>query len=88
MTRLGAGRRFRLASPTTALVLGGLLLALLIADVPLADLAHQSVNAINGSLPVWISAPFALVGFVLAWRKPRNPLGWVILAMAAFLALS
>jgi hypothetical protein len=88
MTRLGAGRRFRLASPTTALVLGGLLLAFLIADVPLAGLAHQSVNASNGSLPVWISAPFALVGFVLAWRRPGNPLGWVILAMAGFLALS
>jgi hypothetical protein len=82
------GRRFRLASPTTALAVGGLLLALLIADVPLAGLAHQSVNASNGSLPVWISAPFAVLGFVVAWRKPGNPLGWVILAMAGFFALS
>jgi hypothetical protein len=82
------GRRFRLASPATALAVGGLLVALLIADVPLAGLAHQSVNAANGSLPVWLSAPFAVVGFVLAWRKPGNPLGWVILAMAGFFALS
>ena len=57
-------RRIRLASPTTALVLGGLVLALIIADVPLADLAHQSLNASGGSLPVWVSAPFAVVGFV------------------------
>jgi len=88
VTPLGAGRRLRLGSPVTALVLGGVVLALLIADVPLADLAHQSVNAANGSLPAWISAPFAVVGFVVAWRKPGNPLGWVILAGAGFFALS
>jgi hypothetical protein len=82
------GRRLRLASPTTALVLGGAVLALMIADVPLARLAHQSVNASSGSLPVWFSAVFAVVGFVVAWRKPRNPLGWAILGLAAFFALS
>jgi hypothetical protein len=88
MTAEVTGRRFRLASPATALVLGGLLLALLIADVPLAHLAHQSLNESSDSLPVWVTAPFALVGFVVAGRKPRNPLGWVILAMAGFFALS
>jgi hypothetical protein len=82
------GRRFRLASPTTALVVGGLVLALIIADVPLAGLARQSLNASGASLPVWISAPFAVVGFVLAWRKPGNPLGWIILGTAVFFALS
>jgi hypothetical protein len=83
-----AGRRFRLASPVTALVLGGFVLALMIADVPLADVAHQSLDASGGSLPVWISAPFAAVGFIVAWRKPGNPLGWIILGTAIFLALS
>jgi hypothetical protein len=83
-----AGCRFRLASPATALVLGGLALALMIADVPLAGLAHQSLAATGGSVPVWISAPFAVVGFLVAWRKPGNPLGWIILATAVFLALS
>ena len=83
-----AGCRFRLASPATALVLGGLALALMIADVPLAGLAHQSLAATGGSVPVWISAPFAVVGFLVAWRKPSNPLGWIILATAVFLALS
>ncbi len=80
--------RLRLASPTTALVLGGVVLVLMIADVPLAGLAHQSVNASNGSVPVWFSAAFGVVGFVVAWRKPRNPLGWAILGLAAFFALS
>jgi hypothetical protein len=81
-------RRFRLTSPTTAVVLGGLVLTLVIADVPLAGLAHQGLDAGGGSLPVWISAAFGVVGFVVAWRKPDNPLGWVILGLAAFAALS
>ena len=79
--------RFRLA-PVTALVLAGLVVAASIADVPLARLAHQSVFASGGSLPVWVSAGFGAVGFVVAWRKPRNPLGWALLAMAVFGVLS
>ena len=77
VTTAGGARRFHLASSVTALVLGGLVLALVIADVPLAGLAHQSVDASSGSLPVWFSAGFGVVGFVVAWRKPGNPLGWV-----------
>ena len=88
VTTAGGARRLHLASPVTALVLGGLVLALVIADVPLAGLAHQSMDASGGSLPVWISAGFGVVGFVVAWRKPGNPLGWVILALAGFFALS
>ena len=82
------GRRFRLASPAIALVLGGLVLVLTASDAPLASLARQSLSASGGSLPFWISAPFAVVGFVLAWRKPDNPLGWIMLAAAVFFALS
>jgi len=84
----GAGRRLRLGSAAVALVLGGLVLVLAAADVPLARLAHLSPNADTSSSPVWASVPFAVVGFVVAWRKPGNPLGWIILGGAAFLALS
>jgi hypothetical protein len=77
-----------MASPLTAVVVAGVLLALEIADPPLASLARQSVNDNNGSVPLWFSGAFALVGFVVAARKPRNPLGWVILAMAGCFALS
>jgi hypothetical protein len=80
--------RFRLASPAAALILGGLVLVLMIAEVPLAGLAHQSVNSSGGSVPVWFSAAFGVVGFVVAWRKPGNPLGWVILTVAGYFALS
>jgi hypothetical protein len=88
VTPEGAGRSFRLASPTGALALGGLVLALMIAEVPLAAVAHQGLDASGGSLPVWVSAPFAVVGFVVAWRKPGNPLGWIMLGVAFFLTLS
>jgi hypothetical protein len=82
------GRRLRLASPATALIVGGLLLALAVLDVPLARLAHQSLNADGGSSPFWFSVALGVVGFVVAWRRPRNPLGWLLLGGATFGALS
>jgi hypothetical protein len=84
----GAGRRFHLASPVSALVVGGLVLALIAADVPLARLAHQSMDSSGGSIPVWFLAAFGVVGFVVAWRKPGNPLGWIFLGGAAFGVIS
>ena len=83
-----AVRRFGLTSPAACAVIGVVVLALFIAAVPLAGLAHQSLNASNGSLPVWVTAPFAVVGLVLAWRRPDNPVGWIMLAGAFFFALS
>ena len=73
---------------TAAAAAGAILLALEIAEPPLAGLARQSINASNGSVPVWFSAAFGVVGFVVARRRPRNPLGWVIMAQAGFFALS
>ena len=70
VTAQGDGRRVRLGSATAALVLGGLVLVLVIVDVPLASLARQSLNSSGGSLPFWYSAAFGLLGFVVAWRKP------------------
>ena len=83
-----AARRLRLASPATALIVGGLVLVLAVLDVPLARLAHQSLNASGGSSPFWFSVALAVVGFVVAWRRPRNPLGWLLLGGATFGALS
>ena len=81
-------RRFRLASPATALVLGCLILALTAADFPFAGLARLSVNSTTGGGQWWTFAPFGVVGFVVAWRKPRNPLGWCLLGLALAGALS
>ena len=77
-----------LTSPVSVLVLSGVLLVLIAVDAPLAALAHQSINASGGSTPVWLTGVTGVLGFVLAWRRPRNPLGWMFLAAAAFFALS
>jgi hypothetical protein len=83
-----AVRRFRPTPLAVVLVSGSLILLVMAAEPLLAGLAHQSLLASGGSLPLPFSAAFAVVGFVVAWRKPDNPLGWLILGVAGFLALS
>ena len=70
------------------MAVGVVLLALFAAAVPLSGLAHQNLNAGGGSVPVWVSAAFAAAGWVLAFRRPANPLGWIMLGGAFFFALS
>ena len=88
VTPWDAGRRVRLGSTAVALVLGGLMLVLAAAAVPLARLAHQSLNAATVSAPVWVTVPGAMGGFVVAWRKPGNPLGWIFLGATALSMLT
>jgi hypothetical protein len=77
---------WRLASPATAVVLGGVIAALIAVTFPLAALAGLKASAGSGSL---IFAPvFGVLGFVLAWRKPGNRLGWLLLGAVGFLVLS
>lgn len=84
----GAVRGFTASSTLIALLVGGLILIMAVVAVPLAKLAHQSLSAQTGSEPAWVMLPMAAVGLVLAWRKPGNSLGWLMLAGAAFLVLS
>jgi hypothetical protein len=77
--------RFHLASPTTALVLGGLVLVLMVALVPLGHLSHQGLSTSGGS--AFLAPVFGVVGFVVAWRRPGNPLGWLMLGAVGFLVL-
>jgi hypothetical protein len=84
----GSARRVQLASPATALVTGALTLVLVAAEWPFASLAHLSVNATVGGPQWWTFAPFGVVGFVVAWRKPRNSLGWCLLGLVVAGALS
>jgi hypothetical protein len=88
MTGAMAVRRFRPTPLAVVLVTGSLILLVMAAQPLLAGLAHQSLLASGGSLPLPFSVAFAVVGFVVAWRKPGNPLGWLILGVAGFLALS
>jgi hypothetical protein len=76
------------AGHAVLVVLGVLLLALAAAGWPLAGLAHQSVNAGGGGTPFWEFGPFAVVGLVVAWWRPRNPLGWILAVLAVALGFS
>ncbi len=86
MTGAPAAGRWRLASPATAVVLGGVVLILLGSGFPLGSLAHLGPS--SGGSDLVLVPVFGVIGFVVAWRKPANPLGWLLLGAAAFLALS
>jgi hypothetical protein len=76
-----AGQRcFRWASARTALVVGLVALVLTCCQLPLDLMTHQVAQSI-------LAVPFGLVGFIVARRQPRSPVGWILLAITvAFLA--
>jgi len=64
-----------------AAVLGGLVLVLIAAVAPLSMLAGQPVlTQLLQSYPDVV--PLAAVGLIVAWRRPANPIGWLILVTA------
>jgi hypothetical protein len=65
-----------------ALALGGLAAVSLVAVVPLSVLARLVGEGVEALV---IGVPCMAVGFVVAWRQPRNPLGWLFLVIAIFL---
>ena len=75
----------RLASPRVALAFAIFYLLLLAAMVPLAIMARQ-VSA--NSLFLLLFLPFAAVGFLIASRQPRNPIGWIMLLLALAFTVS
>ena len=77
MTKAERGaRRFRLASPTTALLLGAFGIAAFVADVPLAQMTHVlRAKDFAGGL---VFGLILVLGVVVARREPANPLGWII----------
>jgi len=71
------------AGQWAALLVGALALALTVAEVPLAGLARQSVLASGGSLPFPFTLAYGVAGLLVAWRKPGNVIGWLMLGAAA-----
>jgi hypothetical protein len=63
-------------------VLGGVAVALLAATIPLSVFAHLVGE---GVVALVIGVPCAAIGFLVARRQPRNPLGWLFLVIAIFL---
>lgn len=69
-----------MTAPRLAVLLGGLAALLIAASFPLSALAHQLTFGGVGQALLMI--PFAAVGTVVAGRQPRNPIGWLLLAIA------
>jgi hypothetical protein len=65
-----------------SVALGGLAVVSLAAMVPLSVLARLVGD---GVVALVIGVPCMAVGFVVARRQPRNPLGWLFLVIAIFL---
>src|ERR1019366_6886054 len=83
--REGAAR-FRVPGAATWAGVAGAALALFAAAmVPLSFLAGGGLGVVTALV---IGVPTAAVGVVVARRQPRNPLGWLLLAISACLVLS
>jgi hypothetical protein len=81
-----AAGRYRLSSSKVwVAVLGTLVLLSVVATVPLSVLTHQDEAGLTALV---IGIPAAAVGLVVARRQPRNPLGWLLLAIGACLTLA
>ncbi|HEY8729082.1 MAG TPA: hypothetical protein VIL94_05830 [Acidothermaceae bacterium] len=52
---------------------------MLALGVPLGVVAHQTTT---GLVQIALTAPFALVGFIVARRQPANCIGWIMLILA------
>ncbi len=81
-------RKTRPWGATVALAVAGLLIVLLAsAAAPLAVAGHQNpVTTATGLLAVTL--PFAAVGLFVAWRRPANPVGWLMLCFGLGFLLS
>ncbi len=69
-----------------ALTLGILVLLLAVAVIPLSLLAKQDLLANTAELAIGV--PMGAVGFLVARRQPRNPIGWLLLVVPAGVLVS
>jgi len=89
MTTIVAGRRFRVPSSAAVGLLAGLVVTLLAGFIPLSIAARQlTLNDAWAASTMVIVIACAGVGVVVAGHQPHNPIGWLLLGVAACLGLS
>ena len=83
------GRRASLAPPALVPIAASLCVAFVTATATLVALNHASIRSIDGANPIELVMPltFALVGGVIAQRRPENPIGWLFLFMGVVIGL-
>ena len=75
----------RVVRPAAALAAGVVTVLLLVAAAVFSSAAHQFKLSDLGQVALLLS--FAVVGVVVAWHQPRNPMGWVVLGVPFFLCV-
>jgi hypothetical protein len=79
--------RFRTASAAAAVFLGLLALLLLVLGVLIRGPAHQPITLSNSTGMAGFLG-IGLAGCFVAWRQPRNAIGWILLAVVLSAVLS
>jgi hypothetical protein len=75
--------RWRPRTGSAAAVVAGLLTAVMLTSAAvISSLAHQSVLAGFGQGALFLA--IGLIGLIVAWHQPRNPMGWVLFGVAFF----
>ena len=72
-------RRAWPASRVAAVALAVLAVAILAGSLTLYALTRQNLVE-NGGQDFIVFATFVTVGLIIAWHRPGNPIGWLILA--------
>ena len=79
-------RQFPLATPGAALAVGAATVALLVCLAVVSSAEHQF--KLSGLAQVALIVSFAVVGVIVAWHQPRNPMGWVLIGVTFFFFLA
>jgi hypothetical protein len=74
--------RRHVVSPAAAVVAGLLTAVMLTSAAVISSMAHQSVLAGLGQGALFLA--IGLIGLIVAWHQPRNPMGWVLFGVAFF----
>jgi hypothetical protein len=80
-------RRLWPASRLAAIALAVLAVLILAATLPLYVLTRQDLVE-NGGQAIVVFVTFVTVGLLIAWHRPGNPIGWIILAGVDFQGLA
>jgi hypothetical protein len=80
-----ATRYPRIAAPGAALAVGALTMVLLVCLAVFSAVNHQFKLSGLGQVALFLS--FAVVGVIVAWHQPRNPMGWILLGVTFFFLL-